>query len=152
MLRNFWFWAYTWFQNPLWSQRDQAILQENIPCFLKEIIPGHSLNLLVNLRQQWWWGRVLIVCLLTPYIFLLPLPSAQLAHKILLVFWGRGRKGLSLTCSGFGSSCLIGHHVCSSELRHGRGDAKRRGKEAFLVLLDHCLVCSSAMCRFFSLL
>lgn len=116
LLRNVRFWGCHCFQNSL-SQRDQAILQENITCFLKGLIltvrPSLSLkNLFVNLRWQWWWGIFLKVCLLTPYAFLLPLPSAQLAHKILLVFWGRGRKALGLACPGFGSSCFIGHPRC----------------------------------------
>lgn len=117
---------------------------------LKEIIPMVSPYL--NLTNCWsiWGssdnGEESWKCLLTPYIFLLPFPSAQLANKILLVFWGRSRKGLSLSCPFFGSSCLVGHPVCirCSWDTVGVVPKETEERKVFLILPNHCSL--SSMC------
>lgn len=106
----------------------------------------------LNLNNHWsiWGssddGEESWKCLLTPYIFLLPFASAQLASKILLVFWGRSRKHLSLTCPFFGSSWLIGHTMCGHCSWDTAGVVPKETEErkVFLVLPDHCSL--SARC------
>lgn len=82
-------------------------------------------------------------CLLIPLSFFFSLSLLLSLHiGSYLVFWGRGRKGLSLTCSVFGSSCLINHHVYVHHSWDTAGvvpkEIEEKGRGFFLALPDHC--------------